>query len=100
MERISITTNKVIQSLEGVLQPTQSALLQENLKKVLTKKEQEHIRYYSINSSSVIIGIDSSVWLYMLSLKRRQLSAQIAQTLNKDQSSVKIVFRLASKSQG
>ena len=100
MEQIGITANKVIQALEGSLQPGQNKLIEDGLKKVLTKKEQRHIKYYSISNSGVVMGVDSSVWLYVLSFKRKQLLQQISEVVQKEQSSLKVVFRLATKKWG
>jgi hypothetical protein len=43
------------------------------LKKALTKKEQEHIRFNYFRKGILGVSVDSSSWLYKLTLKKEDL---------------------------
>ena len=49
------------------------------LKKALTKKELGHIRVKYFQKGVLSINVDSSTWLYVLSLKKEVLLAQLKQ---------------------
>ena len=51
----------------------QDAGPQQWLKKALTKKELGHIRIKYFNKGVLGLDVDSSVWLYILSLKKEEL---------------------------
>jgi LPS sulfotransferase NodH len=50
---------------------------QEWLKKTLTKKELGHIRVKYFNKGVLSLNVDSSVWLYVLSLKKAMMLEQL-----------------------
>ncbi len=50
---------------------------QEWLKKTLTKKELGHIRVKYFNKGVLSLSVDSSVWLYVLSLKKEVMLEQL-----------------------
>ncbi|MCK9432083.1 MAG: hypothetical protein PHQ84_02280 [Candidatus Omnitrophica bacterium] len=61
------------------------------LKKALTKKELGHIKIKYFNKGILGIDVDSSVWLYVLSLKKETL----LKTLQKNDPGLKnIYFRI------
>ena len=101
MEPISATTNRVIEGLQLSLKQNGAELLENGLKKYLTKKEQQHITYCLIKNRNIIIGVDASVWLYTLSCKKRQLLKQINRFLLSNrqiqQKPYELVFRLDTK---
>ena len=69
----------------------QDAGPQKWLKKVLTKKELGHIRVKYFSQGILGLNVDSSVWLYILSLKKEEL----LQELKKDNPELKnINFRI------
>jgi hypothetical protein len=72
MEHIRITTKKLIQDW-GARRHDKTGALERGFKKILTKQEQKHIKYYLLKDSRLILGVDSSVWLYIFNLKKRQL---------------------------
>lgn len=47
------------------------------LKKVLTKRELEHIKFSRFRRGVLSINVDSSVWLYKLSLKKEGLLTKL-----------------------
>ena len=72
MEHIRITTQRLIRAWQTERHDKTGAL-ERGFKKILTKQEQKHIKYCLLKDSRLILGIDSSVWLYILNLKKRQL---------------------------
>ncbi len=61
------------------------------LKNTLTKKELQHIKVKYFNKGVLGLSVDSSTWLYVLSLKKEEL----LQTLQKEAPMVKnINFRI------
>jgi len=79
MEPIRTTIERLTKGWQGKKQKEKEDTLGEGLRKFLTKQEQRHIKYYSLKESQVILGVDSSVWLYMLNLKKRQLLRNLNQ---------------------
>lgn len=65
------------------------------LKKALTKKELEHIRVKYFSKGVLGLSVDSSAWLYILSLKKEELLKE----LKKDNPELKnINFRIGEVS--
>ncbi|MDD5129777.1 MAG: DciA family protein [Candidatus Omnitrophica bacterium] len=50
---------------------------QQWLKKALTKKELGHIRVKYFKNGVLGVSVDSSTWLYVLSLKKEELLAEL-----------------------
>jgi len=95
MEHIRCTTERVLRdwSQRGCLY--KDKMIMDGLRRILTKKEQRHITYHSLKKNGVItLGVDSSVWLYLLNLKKRQLLKSLNQILGSNKEIVSIVFRL------
>jgi hypothetical protein len=51
------------------------------LKKILTKKEIEHIKFRYLRNGVLGVAVDSSAWLYHLSLKERALVEKLRPTI-------------------
>lgn len=49
------------------------------LKKVLTKKELRHIKCNYFRNGTISVNVDSSVWLYQLNLRKKDLLFQLTQ---------------------
>ncbi|MDD5431606.1 MAG: DciA family protein [Candidatus Omnitrophica bacterium] len=91
MEAIRETISSVLKSIKE----KKSIYSQDDywvlLKKILTKKELEHIKVNYFRKGVLNINVDSSTWLYKLSLEKEALIAK----LNKESSVVKDVrFRI------
>lgn len=52
---------------------------QQWLKKALTKKEMQHIKVKYFNKGVLGLSVDSSAWLYVLSLKKEELLGKLKQ---------------------
>ena len=50
---------------------------QQWLKKILTKKESQHIRIEYFSKGVLGLNVDSSAWLYILSLKKEALLKEL-----------------------
>ena len=70
--------------------------LEKILKKILTKREQKHIKYYSLKDQRFVINVDSSAWLYVLSLKKTKLLKNLNQGLNCAKAITEVVVRLSA----
>ena len=85
-------------TLEGVMRQlgTKKTIFQDTgpqqwLKKALTKKELGHIRVKYFSKGILGLSVDSSAWLYILSLKKEELLKE----LKKEHSELKnINFRI------
>lgn len=51
------------------------------LKKTLTKKELRHIKFNYFKRGLLCLNVDSSVWLYQLSLKKENLLVKLGKTM-------------------
>ena len=73
MEAIKDTVANVLKKLSAKKSETQDGDPEEWLKKVLTKKELEHIKFQYFKKGLLGVSVDSSSWLYMLSIKKEEL---------------------------
>ena len=73
MEAIKDTVASVLKKLSAKKSETQDGDPEEWLKKVLTKKELEHIKFQYFKKGLLGVSVDSSSWLYMLSIKKEEL---------------------------
>ena len=73
MEAIKDTVASVLKKLTAKKSDTQDDNPEEWLKKVLTKKELEHIKFQYFKKGLLGVSVDSSSWLYMLSIKKEEL---------------------------
>jgi len=77
MEKIKDTIQTVIHSLEGKYKYPDSDDPTQLLKKVLTKKELQHIKFNYFKKGVLGVSVDSSAWLYKLSLEKESLLSQM-----------------------
>ena len=69
----------------------------DGLKKNLTKQEQKHIKHYSLQNSQITLGIDSSVWLYTINLKKERLLKGLNQKPQSEHAVTEIFLRLETQ---
>ena len=81
MEQIKDTINSVIRSLAKKKKGVSERSPQELLKKILTKKEFEHIRVSNFTKGVLYVEVDSSTWLYYLGLRKKEMLARLAPAL-------------------
>jgi hypothetical protein len=91
MELLKNTLEVVMRQLGDKKSVFQDAGPQQWLKKALTKKELGHIRVKYFSKGILGLNVDSSAWLYVLSLKKEELVKE----LKKDNPALKnINFRI------
>ncbi|KPK42952.1 MAG: hypothetical protein AMJ78_00385 [Omnitrophica WOR_2 bacterium SM23_29] len=94
MESIRDTIERVVEGWQDKQQKGTGDIIREGLKQYLTRQEQRHIKYYSLKESRVTLGVDSSAWLYLLNLKKRQLLKNLNQFLQTKKSLTEIILQL------
>jgi len=91
MELLKNTLETVMKELSAKKNASSDADCQEWLKKTLTKKELGHIKVKYFSKGVLSVSVNSSSWLYALSLKKEELLNK----LKKEHPSVKnIIFRI------
>ncbi|MDD5108366.1 MAG: hypothetical protein PHC29_02495 [Candidatus Omnitrophica bacterium] len=91
MELLKKTLDEVMRGLGVKKNNSSVGDPQEWLKKALTKKELQHIKVKYFNKGMLGLSVDSSAWLYILSLKKEEL----LEGLKKENSGIKnIIFRI------
>lgn len=91
MELLKNTLDEVMRGLSAKKSACADAQPQQWLKKALTKKELGHIKVKYFNKGVLGLNVDSSAWLYILSLKKEELLDK----LKKENSGLKnIIFRI------
>ncbi|HNW38824.1 MAG TPA: DciA family protein [Candidatus Omnitrophota bacterium] len=91
MELLKNTLDELMRQLDDKKAVFQEAGPQQWLKKALTKKELGHIRIKYFSKGILGLTVDSSAWLYILSLKKDTL----LETLKKENPELKnIHFRI------
>ncbi len=73
MERIRAIVNGLMHTLAEEKEAAPLQKIEAALKKVLTKKQIQHIRIDYFHKGTVRLEVDSSSWLYWLSLQRQDL---------------------------
>ena len=73
MELLKNTIDQVMRGLESKKSGPSGADPRDWLKKSLTKKELGHIKVKYFNRGILGLSVDSSAWLYILSLKKEEL---------------------------
>jgi len=73
MELLKNTLDGVMRSLSAKKAGSLGAGPEEWLKKALTKKELGHIKVKYFSKGVLGLSVDSSAWLYILSLKKEEL---------------------------
>ena len=77
MESLKNTVDDVMRQLGAKKTVFQEAGPQQWLKKALTKKELGHIRVKYFSKGILGLSVDSSAWLYILSLKKDELLREL-----------------------
>lgn len=77
MELLKNTLDEVMRQLGAKKTVFQDTGPQRWLKKALTKKELGHIRVKYFNKGILGLNVDSSAWLYILSLKKEALLKEL-----------------------
>lgn len=73
MELLKHTLDRVMRGLDVQKNGSSEADPEQWLKKALTKKELQHIKVKYFNKGTLGVSVDSSTWLYALSLKKEEL---------------------------
>jgi len=73
MEVIKDTVKNVLQALEAQKKESPEDALRSLLKTVFTKKELGHVKFHYFKKGILTINVDSSTWLYYLSLQKEKL---------------------------
>lgn len=77
MEKIKDTLEEVMRSLANKKRGVSGQDPQENLKKLLTRSELNHIKFEYFSKGIVGVSADSSAWLYHLNLRKDKLAAEL-----------------------
>ncbi len=77
MERIREAIESVIRDLTVKKTANQGVSPEGWLKKALTKKELGHIKFHYFRKGILGVRVDSSAWMYSLSLKREKLVSRL-----------------------
>ncbi|MFA6130363.1 MAG: hypothetical protein WC731_05210 [Candidatus Omnitrophota bacterium] len=77
MEILKNTIDEVMRDLASKKTDFPDAGPQEWLKKTLTKKELGHIKVKYFSRGVLGLSVDSSAWLYILSLKKEELLGKL-----------------------
>jgi hypothetical protein len=78
MERIKETIADFMQELQKKA-AKEGEGPEELLRKVLTKKELSHIKFNYFKGGVISLNVDSSAWLYSLSLEKEELVTKLKQ---------------------
>jgi hypothetical protein len=85
MEHLKNILDVVMKGIDVKKNASCEAGPQQWLKKTLTKKELEHIKVKYFSKGVLGLSVDSSSWLYILSLKKEEL----LESLKKENSAIK-----------
>ena len=77
MELLKKTLDEVMRGLQARNTSVPGAGPDEWLKKALTKQELRHIKVKYFNKGILGLSVDSSAWLYVLSLKKEELLGRL-----------------------
>jgi hypothetical protein len=77
MDKIKDVIEDVIRNLTAKTPQDKKSDPQEWLKKALTKKELGHIKFHYFRKGILGLHVDSSVWMYSLSLKKERLLSRM-----------------------
>jgi hypothetical protein len=81
MERIKETVKAVMERLADKDSERRALDPRGILRKALTKKEREHIKFNYFKGGILNLNVDSSSWLYNLNLKKESLVARLNKKL-------------------
>ena len=85
MELLKKTLDEVMKGIDVKKNASSEAGPQQWLKKALTKRELQHIKVKYFSKGVLGLSVDSSAWLYILSLKKEEL----LENLKKESSELK-----------
>lgn len=94
MEAIKDTVANIIQDLKAKKARSNKGGPSALLKNALTKKELEHIKVNYLKKGILNINVDSSTWLYSLSLKKEDILARLNKPGSQTESIKDIRFRI------
>jgi len=77
MELLKNTLEIVMKELSAKKNASSDADWQQRIKKALTKKELGHIKVKYFSKGILSVSVDSSSWLYSLSLKKEELLSKL-----------------------
>jgi len=77
MEAIQETVQNIMQQLEKKQKASPRPHPEVLLKKIFSKKELQHIKLNYTRKGILNINVDSSAWLYQLSLKKEKFLAKL-----------------------
>ncbi len=77
MELLKNTVDQIMAGLSAKKTGSADAGPEQWLKKALTKKELGHIKVKYFNKGILGLSVDSSAWLYALSLKKEELLSKL-----------------------
>ena len=81
MQAIKDTVQEVMRALKTKKTKEPGSNPEALLKKILTKKELRHIKFNYFKRGLLCLNVDSSVWLYQLSLKKENLLAKLGKRM-------------------
>ena len=79
MERLKNTLDAVMRSITAHKTTHAATAPEQWLKKALTKKELQHIKVRYFSKGILGLSVDSSAWLYILSLKKQEIVERLMQ---------------------
>ncbi len=82
MESIKDTIQNVMSELKAKKSHPDKLGPEEVLKKALTKKELEHIKFNYFKKGVLGVNVDSSTWLYQFNLKKEDLLGRLKEHLS------------------
>ena len=94
MEPIRLTTQKLINTWQGLLQTNRENILRSALESVFTKKEQRHIKSWALENSRITLRVDASVWFYLINLKKGQLLKRLNKAFRPEEAIAEIILQL------
>lgn len=77
-ERIKDTLQTIFKELTAKKQGFGKSHPEDWLKKALTKREQEHIKFYYFKKGILGVKVDSSGWLYKFSLEKARILSKLS----------------------
>ena len=82
MQALKDTVMAVMQHLHDKKTGAKTHNPDDLLKKALTKKELQHIKFNNFRKGILSLGVDSSAWLYNCNLQKQDLTARLRKQFN------------------
>jgi len=96
METIRDTITQVMRRLKTKSKKTPDDAVRALLRHSLTKKEKKHAGFGYFNKGTLLLNVDSSAWLYQLSLRKEQLLNKLRRKSNAIKN---VVFRIGENNE-